>query len=406
MQQDSDFFLLLLPGARDRSGLPESIRFWKAHLEATDPEEAFPVGLLCGPSGCGKSSLVKAGIVPRLAPRTVPIYLEATPATTEARLLAELQKRCPALAGLGLVEACAALRRGEGGLPGRKVVVFLDQFEQWLHAHPGLKRTVLARALRQCDGAHLQCVLMVRDDFWMSVTRFLDEVEVPLVEGTNCAAVELFSPRHARKVLAAFGAAYGALPHSHEDALDQSQRDFLRAAVDGITEGGAVIPVRLALLADMLRSRAWTIGSLAQLGGASGIGAAFLEETFSAANAPPEHRYHQRAARNVQLAEHRYLATKSFPKEERFGMTSQIRRAAASIPANMAEGQGREHTKEFLNHLSIARGSLMELETHLMLSQRVGLLEAAELEKLLGSSDRISRMLSGLRKALQRKQDT
>jgi four helix bundle protein len=105
----------------------------------------------------------------------------------------------------------------------------------------------------------------------------------------------------------------------------------------------------------------------------------------------------------MQLAENCYLATKSFPKEELFGMTSQVRRAAASIPANIAEGQGREHTKEFLNHLSIARGSLMELETHLMLSQRVGLLEAAELEKLLGSSDRISRMLSGLRKALQQK---
>ena len=105
----------------------------------------------------------------------------------------------------------------------------------------------------------------------------------------------------------------------------------------------------------------------------------------------------------MDMAERCYLATKGFPKDELFGMTSQIRRSAASIPANIAEGQGREHTKEFLNHLSIARGSLMELETHLILSQRVGLLEVAELEKLLAVSDRISRMLSGLRKALQQK---
>jgi four helix bundle protein len=76
----------------------------------------------------------------------------------------------------------------------------------------------------------------------------------------------------------------------------------------------------------------------------------------------------------MDLATECYQVTKLFPKEELFGMTSQIRRAAASIPANIAEGQGRESTKEFLNFLSISWGSLMELETHLLLCQRVGLL--------------------------------
>lgn len=105
----------------------------------------------------------------------------------------------------------------------------------------------------------------------------------------------------------------------------------------------------------------------------------------------------------MNLAEQCYLATKSFPKEELFGLTSQIRRAAASIPANIAEGQGRAHTKEFLNHLSMARGSLMELESHLILSQRVGLVDLKILGSLLSMSDEISRMLSGLRKALKAK---
>jgi four helix bundle protein len=108
----------------------------------------------------------------------------------------------------------------------------------------------------------------------------------------------------------------------------------------------------------------------------------------------------------MELAEECYRATKVFPKEELFGLVSQIRRAAASIPANIAEGQGREHTREFLNHLSIARGSLMELETHLILSQRVRLLAEAELESLLAITDRVSRMLSGLRKSLQKRLDT
>jgi len=108
----------------------------------------------------------------------------------------------------------------------------------------------------------------------------------------------------------------------------------------------------------------------------------------------------------MELAVKCYQTTKGFPKEELFGLTSQIRRSAASIPANIAEGQGREHTKEFLNHLSIARGSLMELETHLMLSQRVGVLQQAELQSLLALSDRISRMLSGLRRVLEKRLET
>jgi four helix bundle protein len=89
-----------------------------------------------------------------------------------------------------------------------------------------------------------------------------------------------------------------------------------------------------------------------------------------------------------------YRATSDFPKHELF------------IPANIAEGQGRGHTKEFLHFLGVARGSLMELETHLLLSCRVELLTEAQLEPLLDLTDRISRMLSGLRKALKNRSDS
>ena len=105
----------------------------------------------------------------------------------------------------------------------------------------------------------------------------------------------------------------------------------------------------------------------------------------------------------MDLAEACYSATKAFPREELFGLTSQIRRAAVSIPANIAEGQGREHTREFLHHLSHARGSLMELETHLLLSHRIGLLDQPKLDDLTTRLHRIGRMLSGLRKALERR---
>jgi hypothetical protein len=80
---DADFFLDLLPGPRDRDGLPESVRFWKARLEPDDPDETFRVGLLYGPSGCGKSSLVKAGLLPRLAQSVTAVYVEGTRSRAE-----------------------------------------------------------------------------------------------------------------------------------------------------------------------------------------------------------------------------------------------------------------------------------------------------------------------------------
>src|SRR5262249_23087560 len=145
---DADFFLELLPGPRDREGLPDSLRFWKTRIEETDPENTFSVGLLYGPSGCGKSSLVKAGLLPRLAVDVVPVYVEATAEETETRLLNGLQKRCPGLPlNLGLKETLAVLRRGQGIPPGKKVLIVLDQFEQWLHARKDEDNTELVQAL-------------------------------------------------------------------------------------------------------------------------------------------------------------------------------------------------------------------------------------------------------------------
>jgi four helix bundle protein len=102
----------------------------------------------------------------------------------------------------------------------------------------------------------------------------------------------------------------------------------------------------------------------------------------------------------MRLAEKCYEATKACPRDELFGMTAQIRRASASIPANIAEGRGRQGTKDFLRFLSVARGSLVELETHLQLSHRVGLLPKEQLNELLARTDKISRMLTSLRRSL------
>jgi serine/threonine protein kinase/formylglycine-generating enzyme required for sulfatase activity len=300
--QDADFFLELLPGPRDRDGLPDSIRFWKARVEETDPDLTFAVGLIYGPSGCGKSSLVKAGLLPRLLPHVLPVYVEATAEETEARLLKGLRKVCPDLpAGLGLVQALAALRQG-GGLPaGQKVLLVLDQFEQWLHGKRGEENTELVQALRQCNGGRLQCVVMVRDDFWMAATRFMRALEFRLLEGENSAAVDLFDLPHAGKVLACFGRAFGRLPGNVAEATREHQQ-FFDQAVAGLAQEDKVICVRLALFAEMVKGKQWTPATLKEVGGTAGVGVTFLEETFSAAGAPPEHRYHQKAARAVLKA--------------------------------------------------------------------------------------------------------
>ncbi len=105
----------------------------------------------------------------------------------------------------------------------------------------------------------------------------------------------------------------------------------------------------------------------------------------------------------VELAVACYSTTKAFPNGETYGMTSQIRRSAASIAANIAEGHGRENTGAFIQFLRIAQGSLKELETHLVISGRVGLMPDAEMARLLGAADEIGRMLRSLVRSLQQR---
>lgn len=98
-----------------------------------------------------------------------------------------------------------------------------------------------------------------------------------------------------------------------------------------------------------------------------------------------------------------YRATKSFPKEELFGLSSQMRRASVSIPANIAEGAGRESIPERLHFLQIANGSASELQYYLILSHDLSYLSAATFEKTSQDLAEIKRMLTGLMKTLKAK---
>jgi len=98
----------------------------------------------------------------------------------------------------------------------------------------------------------------------------------------------------------------------------------------------------------------------------------------------------------MDLAVQAHRLSRRFPKTELYGLTAQLKRAALSVPANIAEGHGREHLGDYVRHLSIANGSLMELETELLMAQRLGYLAADEAKALFKQTGQVGRMLAGL----------
>ncbi|MHB8647498.1 MAG: four helix bundle protein [Thermomicrobiales bacterium] len=103
----------------------------------------------------------------------------------------------------------------------------------------------------------------------------------------------------------------------------------------------------------------------------------------------------------IELVVNVYQATRDWPKEELYGLINQVRRAVVSVPANIAEGQGRSGSKTFAHHLSIAYGSLYEVETHLVIAQRLHYLDIAEFQNLMDQAAEIGRLLNGLMRKLR-----
>jgi four helix bundle protein len=107
--------------------------------------------------------------------------------------------------------------------------------------------------------------------------------------------------------------------------------------------------------------------------------------------------------RAMELSRSVYSVTSRFPREELYGITSQMRRAAVSVPSNVAEGHARCSTKEFLHHLSMALGSLAELETQLILSESLGFVTPDDLNKLLSDSDALGKRMRSLMESLRKR---
>lgn len=296
-RHDAYFFMRLLPGPFDRDGIPESVSHWRRWvLPSEESPENQRFGVIAGPSGCGKSSLIRAGLVPLLDRNVVStIIMEATIDRTETQLAMLLDSRFPDLSeAQSLTDKLSAIRRGKGLAAGKKLVIVIDQFEQWLHSVHELDQAELVRALRQCDGVRLQCIVLVRDDFWLALNRFMEAVEAPLNLGQNVKMVDLFDQNHAKVVLTQLGQAYGRLP---ELPLSVDAKKFIEQGVSYLAQDGKVFPVHLSLFVEMVKARDWIPHTLSELGGAVGVGVRFLQESFSAAHAPMQYRLHETGIR-------------------------------------------------------------------------------------------------------------
>lgn len=300
-ERDATFFLKLLPGPRGRTGLPDVVEHWKEWIERQRDDDATSrIGVIYGPSGCGKSSLIRAGVLPNLDQSTMIVFAEATRDGTEdsirksfARVLTDSDQNA------SLAELAADVRTGRGMIdPDVPVVIVIDQLEQWLAGNRVLGSSDFAALLRQCDGNRLKAVLLVRDDFWVPLSRLLEFVEVPFSNGENAQYVDLFDINHARRVLHEFGHAYGQLPSSKSQLTPEQDR-FLEEAVDTLASNGSVFPVRIAVFAEMIKSRSWSLATLRQFGGVEGVGVRFLEETFESEAASARFRQYAPAAAKV-----------------------------------------------------------------------------------------------------------
>ncbi len=170
-------------------GLPESIRFWKYRIEETNCRQDFSSGPDLRAIGLRQ---VVAGEGRTVAPlgRTCDFHLRGGHCRRHRGPSAPgIAKAMSRFAGESRPRREHRRPSPRTGIPaGKKVLVVIDQFEQWLHAKRDQKASPLVEALRQCDGGRVQCIVMVRDDFWMAVSRFMQELEIDFVEGQNSCA--------------------------------------------------------------------------------------------------------------------------------------------------------------------------------------------------------------------------
>lgn len=301
--EERDFFLQLLPNADVDDIYPASIRFWMEWLANREIDaETSRIGLLYGPSGCGKSSLIHAGLLPNLPSDLWSVRVEATADRTKNSLQEKLRKAIPALNETAdLVAMLRELSAGRGLPGGGRLLIVLDQFEQWLQTTRTDEHSELLQALKLCDGEHVRCLLMVREEFLSAAFRLEGPLGIQLRSNANLHLVDFFDRQHAEKVLTLFGRALKRFPDEPAPLSDEQSR-FIRQVVSEMsqdeTRGNGIACVRLALYAEMMKGEVWLPPTL-RTAQHRRLGFQFLENAFNGRAADPKHKEFKRHAKTV-----------------------------------------------------------------------------------------------------------
>ena len=278
--EDHQSFVRLLPGEFDSNGLPRVVLNWKHRLENREIEDSLPVSIIYGKSGAGKSSFVKAGIIPAINPAIVNlIYIESRIKKTEQRICQSISKR---LGIAGDIQHLATLletikTNHNSKLASKKLVIVLDQFEQLLYRH-WQSDCWFEDAFKLADGINIHFLLVVRDDFWVSISRLMNKIDCPLDDRVNIGLVDLFDIAHAKKVLIEYGKAFGTIG---ENGPTSKQQQFVDKAAKMLAHEGYVVCMQLVLFAELVRDKTWDASTLGKIGGKDGIGETLLESTLS-----------------------------------------------------------------------------------------------------------------------------
>ena len=279
-ESDADVYLSLVPGPRDRNGIPDSIRFWKRWVESDDPNTEHPVGVLYGASGSGKTSYVRAGLFRQLPNDICRVYVECRPGDLGGRLTRIIESQINSRSTeSSLRDLLQRLRSSDSESRSfRKLLIVLDQFESWALSATLEERLDLAEALRQCDGIQIRTLVVTRDDYWVGVKELLQWLEIPMREGRNVASVELLDRQQAEQILEAIGRESGTLP-ADDQPLSKDQIQFISQSVEELAVDGKVICVHLVMFAMMVKMQQWTPRALRENGGVTGACSLVLSRT-------------------------------------------------------------------------------------------------------------------------------